>query len=234
MRRAQWMLLLPAVMLTACAGAQPAAPAATAPPVATVARQPITVHSPLSKAFGLTVGAQWVYETNRSDECVGRGVSKTARGAITETVTSAWQPGDAQVFELRVESCLLGRRLETTEYAVVIGDRLYRAPGSPETLIEQDGRGYEAMLLAVWPLTEGQTFGSGNKGAWRVLDRAPVDWAGGRAETCAHVQRRSTNNEEEVWLCEGLGVVKHTIRQFGQRINEEQKSLIARAGPTAP
>ncbi|MGQ9904436.1 MAG: hypothetical protein ACUVRU_08980 [Anaerolineae bacterium] len=224
----RYTLLIAAVILTACAGAPPISPPPTAPAVATVARQPITVESPLSKVFGLAAGAQWIYETNRTDECIGRGVSKTARGAITETVTSAWQLEGAQVFELRVESCLLGEQLEKTEYYVVLDNTLYRTASPPEMLIQARGRGYEAMLLATWPATIGQTFGTSNRGAWRVLDQSPVDWAEGQADGCTHLRRRSTNNEEEIWFCEGLGIVKHVIRESGERINAEEKSLKAR------
>ncbi len=236
MHLARWILPGMVIVATACAGVaqQEERPAATAPPMPAVTRQPITVASLPAKAFGLAVGAQWAYETNRNDECVGRGVSKTARGAITETVTSAWQMDEAQVFELHVESCLLGERLERTEYYVALDDRLYRAASRPETLIETNGRGYEAMLLATWPVTVGQTFGGGKTGAWRVLDQNPVDWGAGQADACAHLQRRSTNTEEEIWFCSGVGIVRHIIRQFGQRINEEQKTLIGRTEAPAP
>lgn len=234
MRIARWILLTAIATVSACAGAQPATPAATTPPVVMATHQPITVQSPLTRAFGLAIGAQWVYQTDRSDACVGRGVSKTARGAITETITSAWQLGEAQVFELRVESCLLGKRLETTEYYVILNEQLYRIAGQPETFVQGNARGCEAMLLAKWPATTSQTFGGGGKGAWRVVDQSPLDWAGGRAETCAHLQRRSTNSEEEIWLCEGLGVVRQKIQEFGQRINQEEKTLTAKTSAATP
>ncbi|MGQ9814670.1 MAG: hypothetical protein ACUVR3_05900, partial [Candidatus Roseilinea sp.] len=126
------------------------------------------------------------------------------------------------------ESCLLGEQLEKTEYYVVLDNTLYRTASPPEMLIQARGRGYEAMLLATWPATIGQTFGTSNRGAWRVLDQSPVDWAEGQADGCTHLRRRSTNNEEEIWFCEGLGIVKHVIRESGERINAEEKSLKAR------
>ncbi len=228
-----WMALAFLVGISACTNA-PRAPLPAATPTAPSVRQPVATTSALGAAYGLRIGAQWVYETDRSDQCVGRGASKTAHGVITETIVSAWQIGAAQVFELHVESCLFGERLETTEYYVTLDDMLYRTATSPETLVTAGRRGHESVLLLKQPLTIGQAFGASNRGEWRVLDQSPVVWAGRTANRCAHLRRRSPKSEEEIWFCEGLGIVRHVIRHFDQQVNEEDKQLIARTDMVAP
>jgi hypothetical protein len=223
---AKWPALLAlSCLLSACAA--PAvtptpAPAATPQP----ARSPITRTSPLLDVMPLAAGTSWTYTLSRSDLCLSKSTNLVVDGVITETVTGAWQHGEALVFEVRSDADVFDVKMQKTNYYVLLNDRLYYVMKSPARVLDSQGAGCDDVQVLKWPLQVGDTFGD-----WTVAAEALPALNATLPQTCYRLEKRTSTSAHDAWFCPGMGFVQYRDQGFVSPVSDETRQLAAFAKP---
>lgn len=229
--------LFTAVALAACAVPHAAPSTVTSEPPSELdpvelGWRKLTEPVPWQDVLPLATGTAWTYQIERADECKARGVKKEIEGVVTETVTGAWEAtSGAYVFEVRAESQIYRQVITRTYYLVLIEDTLYQSIGSPLSVLQASGRGFEASALIRRSMEVGDTLGT-HATAWRVMAREPVVWAGGEAQDCLRLQQQTSREIRTAWFCPGVGFVKRHTIHIGESVNEQWQTLVAMRVPT--
>jgi hypothetical protein len=218
-------VLILAVSLTACSVAPSATPEHS-PTAAPPSRAPITRTSPLLEVMPLAAGTSWAYTMGRSDLCLSKSTNLVVDGMITETVTSAWQHGDALVFEVRSDADVFDVKLQKTNYYVLLDDRLYYVLKSPARVLDSQGVGCDDVQVLKWPLQVGDTFGY-----WTVAaEEVPLVDAE-LPEKCYRLEKRTSTSAHDAWFCPGMGFVQYRDQGFVAPVSDETRQLAAFAKP---
>lgn len=185
-------------------------PATPPPPTALPVTAPDPDAWPSLAAYPLEVGAQRVYSVTVDEDLLGHWT-----GLVTETITGAQEQRPAWVFSAEVTGHPLYTAGDTALTYVVFPDRVYRLQGATrtESIIRQNGVGYEFNLIYRQPLAVGDHWGPPDIGEayhWWVTDY----------DGCYRLELRTNPDHTFLRLCEGQGMVSREYGHHGSRHDE--------------
>jgi hypothetical protein len=152
--------------------------------------------------------------------CLSKSTNLVVDGVITETVTGAWQQGDALVFEVRSDADVFDVQLQKTNYFVLLNERLYYVLNSPARVLNANGEGCDDAQVLKWPLQVGDTFGD-----WKVAAEEMPMVDADLPETCYRLEKRTNTSAHDAWFCPGMGFVQYRDQAFVAPVSDETRQL---------